>query len=84
MSRVKQLPATPELKGAVADISSCPTLADVDDACERVVETALALCVMYSRFEGDKRELARDLREISIVLDHAAEREEMLVPAVHA
>ena len=84
MRRVKSLPPTDELPAALAAMDSSSNLEEVDEHCERVVETALALCVMYSRFEGDKRELARGLREISIVLDHAAEREEILAPVVQA
>jgi hypothetical protein len=84
MKKVNPLPSTPELAGAIAGISQVNDLHELDETCENVVETALSLCVIYSRFEGDKRELARGLREISIVLDHAACREELLAPLVHA
>lgn len=54
------------------------SIEEIDDSCEDIVNTALTLCVLYSRYESDKRELARGLREISILIDKAAEREDAL------
>lgn len=84
MKRVKSLPPTEALAGAIAAMGAADTVDEVDDYCEDLVEAALALCVTYDRFEADKRKIARSLRELSIVLEHAAEREELLAPLVHA